>query len=53
MEAHLALPINNIGPTSWDRLITSICLQRPATAEYIDEDKSRTFLVSDQGFVVS
>ena len=52
-EAHLALAINNIGPVSWDRLTTSICLQRPASPEYIDEDNSRTFLVSDGGFVAS
>ena len=52
-EAHLALAINNIGPVTWDRLTTSICLQRPASPDYIDEDNSRTFLVSDNGFVAS
>ena len=52
-EAYLALTINNISPISWNRLVTSICLQRPASPEYIDEDNSRTFLVSDPGFVAS
>ena len=52
-EAHIALVVNNIGPVPWDRLISSICLQRPASPEYIDEDNSRTFLVSDGGFVAS
>ena len=53
MEAHLGLAINNISPVPWDRLVTSICLQRPAAPEYIDEDNSRTFLVSDGQFVAS
>ena len=52
-EAHLTLEINNIGPVAWDRLTTSICLQRSASPEYIDEDNSRTFLVTDDGFVAS
>ena len=53
MEAHLTLEINNIGPVAWDRLTTSICLQRPASPEYSDEDNSRTFVVSEGGFVAS
>ena len=52
-EAHLALVINNISPVPWNRLVTSICLQRPAAPEYIDEDDSRTFVVSEGQVVAS
>ncbi len=53
MDAHLSMEIANTGPLTWDRLTTSTCLQRSAAPDYIDETNTRTFLVSDAGFVAS
>lgn len=52
-DIDLTLRITNVGPTAWSRLETSICLQRPAAPDYLDEEDTRTYLVSDEGFVAS
>ena len=52
-DIDLTLRITNVGPLTWSRLETSICLQRPAAPDYLDEEDTRTYLVSDEGFVAS
>ncbi len=52
-DIDLTLRITNVGPIAWSRLQTSICLQRPAAPDYLDEEDTRTYLVSDEGFVAS
>ncbi len=52
-DIDLTLRITNVGPMAWSRLQTSICLQRPAAPDYLDEENTRTYLVSDEGFVAS
>ncbi len=52
-DIDLTLRITNVGPIAWSRLETSICLQRPAAPDYLDEADTRTYLVSDEGFVAS
>ncbi len=45
-DIDLTLRITNAGPIAWSRLETSICLQRPAAPDYLDEEDTRTYLVS-------
>ena len=52
-DIDLTLRITNVGSMAWSRLQASICLQRPAAPDYLDEENTRTYLVSDEGFVAS
>ena len=45
--------IRNIGEQPLSHVQTSMCLQRTAAPDYYDHGNTRTFVVSDQGFVAS
>ena len=51
VDIDLDLTITNVGPMAWARVVTSVCLQRPAARDYLDADDTRTWLCSDEGFV--
>ncbi len=52
-DIDLDLTITNVGTMGWARVVTSICLQRPAAPDYLDADDTRTWLCSDEGFVAA
>ena len=47
------LMIRNLGKQPLSHVQTSMCLQRTAAPDYYDHGNTRTFVVSDQGFVAS
>ncbi len=51
LDLHFSL--KNLGKTPLARIQSSMCLQRSAAPDYIDQGNARTFLVSDEGFIAS
>jgi len=52
-QLEFELSVKNLGNQTLSAIQTSMCLQRTAAPDYIDYGNSRTFLVSESGFVPS